>query len=405
MKSVKSAINDSAAGDGWFKIWDEGYDEKEEKWCTNKMIDNGGRMSVKVPTELAGGYYLVRPEFVALHAADKGDPQFYTGCAQIFLKSSGNAKPSKTVSIPGFVDKDTPGLTFNIWETPMALPYPIPGPEVAELVGTDSVSANTVQTQTEGETPSGDACILENANWCGKEVPSYSDEAGCWASQSNCWDQGDVCYHPYGGDLGPTTGSAGCDKWQDYCQSLEDLCNAGNFNGPPNNGKSLMSKVSTIDPPAPEPTSGGGFVAASVADDASAEATTTSEAPAPKPTTSKASTTSQAPAPESTTSKSTSSKAAAPASGSGSGSSSPAETSDLRDYNNDNGGWNPWVRPTATAAAELTTSTDAAGNVVTVVQTDVVTQYVTMTAADAEKHKRDHVKDFVAKRHVKRAVS
>ncbi|KAK3067994.1 hypothetical protein LTS18_000850, partial [Coniosporium uncinatum] len=230
MKSVKSAINDSAAGDGWFKIWDEGYDEKEEKWCTNKMIDNGGRMSVKVPTELAGGYYLVRPEFVALHAADKGDPQFYTGCAQIFLKSSGNAKPSKTVSIPGFVDKDTPGLTFNIWETPMALPYPIPGPEVAELVGTDSVSANTVQTQTEGETPSGDACILENANWCGKEVPSYSDEAGCWASQSNCWDQGDVCYHPYGGDLGPTTGSAGCDKWQDYCQSLEDLCNAGNFN-------------------------------------------------------------------------------------------------------------------------------------------------------------------------------
>ncbi|KAK3060311.1 hypothetical protein LTS18_008827, partial [Coniosporium uncinatum] len=178
-----------------------------------------------------------------------------------------------------------------------------------------------------------------------------------------------------------------------------DLCNAGNFNGPPNNGKSLMSKVSTIDPPAPEPTSGGGFVAASVADDTSAEATTTSEAPAPEPTTS------EAPAPESTTTKSTSSKAAIPAPSSSSGSSSPTETSDFRNYNNNHGGWNSWVRPTTTAAAELTTSTDAAGNVVTVVQTDVVTQYVTMTAADAEKHKRDHVKDFVAKRHVKRAVS
>jgi hypothetical protein len=77
MKKVDSAISDSAAGDGWFKIWDDGYDEVQQKWCTNKLIDANGLMTVQLPKDLVGGYYLIRPEILALHNADKGDPQFY----------------------------------------------------------------------------------------------------------------------------------------------------------------------------------------------------------------------------------------------------------------------------------------------------------------------------------------
>jgi hypothetical protein len=77
MKKVESAIGDSAAGDGWFKIWDDGYDEAQKTWCTNKLIDAKGLMTVQLPQGLVGGYYLIRPEILALHNADKGDPQFY----------------------------------------------------------------------------------------------------------------------------------------------------------------------------------------------------------------------------------------------------------------------------------------------------------------------------------------
>ena len=77
MKKVESAVTDSAAGDGWFKIWDDGYDETQQKWCTNKLIDANGLMTVQLPQGLVGGYYLIRPEILALHQADTGDPQFY----------------------------------------------------------------------------------------------------------------------------------------------------------------------------------------------------------------------------------------------------------------------------------------------------------------------------------------
>jgi len=42
MKTVESAINDTAIGDGWFKIWEDGYDERTSQWCTEKLIQNGG---------------------------------------------------------------------------------------------------------------------------------------------------------------------------------------------------------------------------------------------------------------------------------------------------------------------------------------------------------------------------
>jgi hypothetical protein len=176
MKKVDSAINDPAIGDGWFKIWDDGYDESTDLWCTAKLIANGGYLSVSLPQGLVGGYYLVRPELLALHEAEVGDPQYYIGCAQIFLESTGNLVPESTVAIPGEVSIDDASDSFNIYNEPMALPYPLPGPAVATLAGTGT----TTQTeQTEGQEPAD--CICESgSNFCGVEVPSYSGEGPCY---------------------------------------------------------------------------------------------------------------------------------------------------------------------------------------------------------------------------------
>lgn len=115
-KKVENAITDTAAGDGWFKLWDQGYDEASpKKWGTLNLIESKGLLSIDLPKGLVGGDYLFRPELLALHNANQGDPQYYIGCAQVFLKSSGSLVPESTVSIPGYVSKSDPADSFNIW--------------------------------------------------------------------------------------------------------------------------------------------------------------------------------------------------------------------------------------------------------------------------------------------------
>lgn len=175
-KKVDSAISDKASGDGWFKLWEEGYDESAGKWCTEKLIASQGLMSVTLPKGLVGGYYLLRSELLALHLATQGDPQYFVGCAQVFLESSGNLGPVSTVAIPGIVSKTDASDSFNIYETPMKLPYPIPGPEPATF---QASSATAQKTQTEGLKPAG--CIDESGSgFCGVEIPDYTTQDDCW---------------------------------------------------------------------------------------------------------------------------------------------------------------------------------------------------------------------------------
>ena len=190
MKKVdNSAASNNAAGNGWFKIMEDGYDSSAQKWCTEKLIPNDGHLAATIPKDLAAGYYLVRPELLALHQADKTppDPQFYVGCAQIFLSSSGSATPSNTVSIPGYVDLNTPAMTFNIWQVPMKLPFPDYGPPVYSGGSSKRDIQARAMTQDIGLKP--DGCVMTNSNWCGFMPPSYTDQNSCWAvslSQQRC---------------------------------------------------------------------------------------------------------------------------------------------------------------------------------------------------------------------------
>jgi hypothetical protein len=251
LKKVSSAINDQGTGDGWFKIFDHGYDASSKRWCTDEIIDNNGLLSVNLPKGLEGGSYLARPEILALHAASSGDPQFYTGCAQVFLESSGNLGPASTVSIPGYVKYGEPSTSFNIYNSDLGT-YQVPGPEVAKLVAKSDASTAS-QSQTEGLKPEG--CLVENGNWCGKEVSSYSDESGCWAASEECWDQGQTCW-----DSAAPTGGAGCELWQTKCKEIQSACSSKNFNGPPNKGKVLTPEKKAIDVGLIMATVGGGVV-------------------------------------------------------------------------------------------------------------------------------------------------
>ncbi|RMJ25684.1 hypothetical protein PHISP_03465 [Aspergillus sp. HF37] len=254
MKRVPDATEDNnAAGDGWFKIFESTYDESAGQWCTEKLIENNGHLSVKIPADIRPGYYLVRPELLALHGAalDQPDPQFYVGCAQVFVQGSGSAMPENVRIGEGTYDlSSTPGLTFNIYETPMKLPYPMFGPPVYDssgeaekqvhISGGGSLEKGDPIVQTIGLKPEG--CILIRDNWCGFEVPSYTTEEGCWNSSENCWDQSDVCWN-----TAPPTGPANCNIWQKKCEELDDSCRNGDFNGPPHEGKVLTPTLPSLE--------------------------------------------------------------------------------------------------------------------------------------------------------------
>ncbi|OTA89916.1 glycoside hydrolase family 61 protein [Hypoxylon sp. CO27-5] len=231
-------MTDSAAGPGWIKLWDEGYDESSGKWCTEKLIDNNGLLSFDIPKFLPGGYWLFRPELLALHDADKGDPQFYTGCAQIYIEGGNRAAldvpTGYSVSIPGYVQASEPGLNFNIYSP--KFPYPMPGPKVYESIGSASTSSKEAQKQPEDLVPSN--YLIKNANWVGVEVAEYWTEAGCWDASSACFDQAQKCY-----DSAPPSGGINCHVWEDKCDGISAACSAGNFEGPPNKGQKLQSKA------------------------------------------------------------------------------------------------------------------------------------------------------------------
>ncbi|MCJ1457156.1 hypothetical protein MMC28_007523 [Mycoblastus sanguinarius] len=242
MKNVEdSSASNNAAGDGWFKIMEDGYDSSAGKWCTEKLIPDDGHLAASIPSDLAAGYYLVRPELLALHQADKTppDPQFYVGCAQIFLSSSGSATPQDTVSIPGYVNMSTPAMTFNIWQVPMKLPFPDFGPPLyTASTSKRDLEVRTV-TQTIGLKPEG--CVMENVNWCGFLPPTYSDQNGCWAASQNCSVQATDCYN----SAGPT-GSKNCFNWEAFCTDIRNGCGSGNYQGPPSIAGHMPAALPTL---------------------------------------------------------------------------------------------------------------------------------------------------------------
>ncbi len=243
MKKVKSAITDPGHGGGWFKIFDSGYDKATNEWCTEKLVKAKGLLSVNISSELSGGYYLVRPELLSLHAAVKGEPQFYTGCAQIFLDSPETGVPATTVNIPGYVKKADSAMDFDIY-TETSQSYPMHGPPVSKFIARRSKApemprVNTL-SQIEGLKPMN--CVVENGNWIGTELKSYNTELGCWAASKACWAQINKCY-----DTAAPTGYAGCTAWEAKCEEINRRCEIGDFVGPPNKGKILTPTKQVFD--------------------------------------------------------------------------------------------------------------------------------------------------------------
>jgi cellulase len=144
---VAAERNQQPPTSGWFKIM-QGTWDPVNKWCVDKLRKDRGVLRVPIPRDLKAGNYILRTELNALHEGDAGyhrnpvrGAQFYIFCADITVRGNGNGVPprSETVSIPGYLNYDSPGVVYNVYNQGIPVSeagrrYPTLGPAVASLV-------------------------------------------------------------------------------------------------------------------------------------------------------------------------------------------------------------------------------------------------------------------------------
>ncbi|KAF2469270.1 glycoside hydrolase [Lindgomyces ingoldianus] len=113
----------------WFKIAEEGRTGTTDTWGDTPLMKSGNAgASYTIPSCLKPGYYLVRHEIIALHAAySYPGAQFYPGCHQLKVTGSGTTTPSSLVAFPGAYKGTDAGITYDMYK---AQTYTIPGPKV-----------------------------------------------------------------------------------------------------------------------------------------------------------------------------------------------------------------------------------------------------------------------------------
>lgn len=87
----------NGTGNVWVKLAQSGYESSNKTWAVQTLIANKGLHSFTLPSVLAPGNYLIRPEIIALHEADASyavnparGAQFYMECIQLSVTGTGS---------------------------------------------------------------------------------------------------------------------------------------------------------------------------------------------------------------------------------------------------------------------------------------------------------------------------
>ncbi|RPA82790.1 hypothetical protein BJ508DRAFT_413954 [Ascobolus immersus RN42] len=122
-------------GNSWTKIASEGLNNGQ--WAVEKLVQNRGKHSARIPSSLRAGDYLFRAEIIALHEGDvayQNNPirgaQFYPSCTQVRITQGGNNSPPGNTRFPGAYNYQDQGIVFNLYSKPPPTSYTAPGGSV-----------------------------------------------------------------------------------------------------------------------------------------------------------------------------------------------------------------------------------------------------------------------------------
>ncbi|TID20048.1 Glycosyl hydrolase family 61 [Venturia nashicola] len=116
----------------WFKIDGVGMTSTTgtpPPFADDTMIKNNMTWTVKIPTSIKAGNYVLRHETIALHSAGTaGQAQNYPQCVNLQITGGGSAVPEGVVGTSLYKTSD-PGLLFNIYQSfTNTAQYTVPGP-------------------------------------------------------------------------------------------------------------------------------------------------------------------------------------------------------------------------------------------------------------------------------------
>jgi hypothetical protein len=93
------------------------------QWANQIAVDNGNEYTVKIPSDIKSGTYVLRTELIALHGnmanlntTSLSGPQFYPYCFNIDVINGGSATP-EGVTIPGAYKARDYGIAFSPYMT------------------------------------------------------------------------------------------------------------------------------------------------------------------------------------------------------------------------------------------------------------------------------------------------
>ncbi|KAG9018600.1 hypothetical protein FRB90_011268 [Tulasnella sp. 427] len=178
----------------WFKIDQVGKTKTPgNEWFQDTILHKGKQYSVKIPSGVASGNYLMRHEIIALHLADslKG-AEFYPSCSQWTIGGSSTGSPSVTAAFPGAYKATDPGIHINIWDKLGA--YPFPGPAIAKFSGSSSASSNSTSSNNSSVSNSSSDDNSDDNSSSNDDSNDANDDSGSNNNNSEddgCDDEGD----------------------------------------------------------------------------------------------------------------------------------------------------------------------------------------------------------------------
>jgi hypothetical protein len=106
------------------------------RFADDDMIANNNTWTVKIPSDIAPGNYVLRHETIALHEGNRdGGSQPYPQCINLQITGSGTANPPGVAGTQLYKQSDA-GILFNIYRTFTSTDeYPVPGPPVYNGAG------------------------------------------------------------------------------------------------------------------------------------------------------------------------------------------------------------------------------------------------------------------------------
>jgi hypothetical protein len=79
------------------------------------MQKNNRKITLQLPSDIKPGMYVLRTELLALHYANRAQPQFYPHCFNVYINGTGTATPPG-VRFPGAYKISDPSLSTSLFQ-------------------------------------------------------------------------------------------------------------------------------------------------------------------------------------------------------------------------------------------------------------------------------------------------